>query len=291
MAAEPNDARRTISRGDLRRAVNALEQLIRRLDGERTQLGVGFQDQSPASQEAASLGADSLVEDLLGSVNLILAAVFDQADALIRLGRGAVSGDPTPTYAGWSVGRSAVEMLATVYWLIQPGVSAQQRAGRYLSLSMQEAYSQARASGVDTTGTVEQLVAEAANLGLDRVGRPPRAGFGAVPPTRTDQVLALLREQRMYSILSAGSHGEQWAIMFLGYQEGPDDEAGRLSVIKVPPVLGLWWPTSLAIRGLGAVAWAETLYRGGDTAEVVTFVDAMCDLAQLSNDVRPWRTA
>lgn len=66
--------------------------------------------------------------------NLLMTGVFDNLASLYTL-----LGDPMPTIGPTVVARSALDMGATAWWLMQPGIGARHRACRELALSLTSA--------------------------------------------------------------------------------------------------------------------------------------------------------
>lgn len=223
---------------------------------------------SMAASDVALNGYRELINDVLAFANLQVAAALDHADMLAKWGSAAAAGEPTPVWAPWSVARSLVELCAAARWLAETPLPTRTRVGRMLSISKRDALSMIRI-GQDESAKLADAEDCAARLGLRSVEnkRGTFLGFGEATPTFSAQVKALLsdiRKLEVYSLLSAASHGEPWAIYALGYEAVEPEPAvagGRLA-IKKPPAFWIWSALTLSVLALTSGARAVSIYRG-----------------------------
>lgn len=223
---------------------------------------------SIAASDAALNGYRELTNDVLAFANLQIAAALDHADMLAKWGSAAAAGEPTPVWAPWSVARSLVELCAAARWLAETPLPTRTRAGRMLSISKRDSLSMIRI-GQDESAKLAGAEDSAKRLGLRSIQnkRGTFLGFGEATPTFSAQVKALLSDLEkleVYSLLSAASHGEPWAIYVLGYEAvepDPAAEGGRLAV-KKPPAFWIWSALTLSVIALTNGARAVSMYRG-----------------------------
>lgn len=242
---------------------------------------------SPAATDARSVGAH--IEDMLGLVNIRVAAALDDGDALVKMAETAVAGAPTPTYPASAVARSAIEYVAVAHWL-ETGTNAVDRAARTLSLARQDMVSQER-FGADLSQPLEELEEDAVALGLELVGRGTRRGYSDEIASRTSMVQSLLGDGDTYGVLSAASHGDTWALVMIGYTSAGEEalpSTWGTSLIKEPPVLWLYNALFRAMQAIARCAWVDAKYRGWDVPALERELAAAFDLASLKPQARSW---
>ena len=226
-----------------------------------------FRPGSVAVSDASLNGYDRHVRGGLSFANLLIAAALDHTNELCLGGEGAADNKPTPVWAPWSVTRSLIEVCATVQWLSEYPLPTKSRAARTLSLERSEADSRA-SLGQDEVENLAEIARDVAALRIneidDRRGR--WLGYEAAIPSRTEMVKAVLQldeDFRAYSMLSAVSHGETWAIYSFGYvSDGELNEKGLGEARKEPSAFWLWTALRLATIALQRGARSNAVYRG-----------------------------
>jgi|GEM_PF-5216136 len=230
-----------------------------------------FVSPSPAARDAVLPGYRQLIRDTLGYVNLVHAAALDHCDQLCLWGTAAGNGESTPVWAPWSVARSLVELCSVAAWLTEARVSPFLRVSRTLTLHHSEALSREQLTGESVDDEIGEIAETARRLHISPVIQRRRGwvGYEQGMPSRSSLVRRLLqgddetRFDRMYSMLSAASHGETWAIYTLGYKEGPRDRAtGVVLTEKSPPAFWLWTALSLSLIALERATVSAERYRG-----------------------------
>lgn len=242
---------------------------------------------SQAATDAGSVGGT--IEDMLGLVNIRIAAALDNGDALTKMAETAVAGTPTPTFPASSVARSAIEYLAVAHWL-ESGVDAIDRAARHLSIARQEIVNQQRL-GADLSEALEETEQEATTLGLELVGRQGRRGFSEEIASRTSMVQSVLGDEDTYALLSAASHGDTWALVTLGYKVSATPSAGTgwgILMTKEPSVLWFYNALLRTMQAIARCAWRDTQYRGWGVQSLEKKLGAAFDLASLAVETRSW---
>jgi hypothetical protein len=212
---------------------------------------------SPAEIDSRNPRIGTQVREALSFGNLLIVAALDHADQLAKWGLNAAGCVATPVWAPWSVSRSLIECCGTAAWLAQPGISARKRASRALALWFENAESRS-AHGLDQNAVLAELELEMRGLGIQK--RPGVA-------TRAERVRFALTpffdDMKAYSLLSAVSHGETWAIVELGYvEDGDHSDPGWARARKEPPALWLWTALVLAETSLDRAAMLQAKYRG-----------------------------
>lgn len=109
--------------------------------------------------------------------------------------------------------------------------------------------------GQDESGKIEDADATARRLHLP---------IGTVPghTTLVTALLSDLENFRAYSMLSAASHGEPWAITAFGFQVDEEREVGLYLAAKRPSAFWLWTALVLATIALTKASATARTYRG-----------------------------
>lgn len=214
-----------------------------------------FMAPSTAASDASLKGYHDLVVDTLSFTDLLIAAALDHADALIKWGEGASRGESTPVWAPWSVARSLVEVCAAARWLVETPLAPRERARRMLSMSRRDSQSMIRI-GQDESVKLAEAEADAKRLGVVLSNVPGHT-------TLVGNLLHDLTELNVYSLLSAASHGEPWAISVLGYEaEETKSGSGTYLASKKPPAFWVWSALTVATIALVEGSRTVALYRG-----------------------------
>jgi len=214
-----------------------------------------FISPSAAASDASLGGYHDLVVDTLSFADLLIAAALDHAGVLIGWGESASRGESTPVWAPWSVARSLVEVCAAARWLVEMPLPTRDRAGRMLSMSRRDSQSMIRI-GQDESAKVEEAEADARRLRITLTNVPGNTKL-------VTDLLQDLKNLKVYSMLSAASHGEPWAISVLGY-EAEDNPSGNGTYLatKKPPAFWIWSALTVATIALIEGSRAVGQYRG-----------------------------
>lgn len=214
-----------------------------------------FSPSSIAASEANLSGYDEVVTDVLSFVDLLISAALDHANELVKWGEGAARSESTPVWSPWSVARSLVEVCAVIQWLVEVPLSQAERIARMLAISIRDSKTMTRI-GQDETARIADAKAVADRLHLKI---PAVKGHTAL----VTDLLSDLEKLNVYSMLSAASHGEPWAISAMGY-EGEDDDRGDGTHLrrKKPSAFWLWSALAVATISLTTASTNARLYRG-----------------------------
>lgn len=168
---------------------------------------------SPAARESDMTRAGHAVLDAYAAASAHLDAAGDLCGALCRLSRPTVH-----RYGVFAMARAAIEAGARSWWLLEPGITRDERALRGLRercRGLGERERLERAMGVSTIAVRRRMVRvqQTANqLGIQRrVGRPPdandlfAAAFEAAGLSRREGEV-------MSRLLSGFVHGTLWAL-------------------------------------------------------------------------------
>ncbi len=266
-----------ITLGDVRRCACALELLLHACNGiamGRVQSGRRFGSGSAASYDAVGPNTQ-IVHALLDHADMRAAAALDQIDTLLAFAAVGLSPpEPAPTYAPFTVARSVVEALAEAAWLIEP-TERRTRYARGLSLARRETKS-AQAINGDLKAAERVIQQDAARLSFHLVRKDFAAGYAEPIAGRGNMIGTLIPEGgRTYSLLSAISHGETWALVAVGYVEHTRDASGdRIVMNKVPTAGGFHFAIHAAYEGLGRFACKNAAYRDEDMSAIIAILSA-----------------
>lgn len=198
-----------------------------------------------------------VVDTTYAAARLGLIAVTDHAASLARL---VTDPNLTGCLAVEAVARSAVETAARCWWLLEHGLSARDRAARFLADQLYRAY-QAEdmanrmkwPSGVDgISPEVAGIKAKCDELGLKYDANPSAPSVdGHRRPRSTPLVAALMRDSiysasypLVYALSSASTHGTHFALM-RAFVDSGDKYRGerlldrRLDHRQIEPVCGV----------------------------------------------------
>jgi hypothetical protein len=198
---------------------------------------------SEASREIADARAsylppahgEAVPRTAYAAANLLMGGVLDDLYSLQTL-----LGETMPVIGSTVVARSAIEIAATVWWLMEPGIGLHKRACRELVLSLTSARRAEQvaklvnsAAGTNITlGHEADVLNRMATLGLTATaGTSPSVG-GEALPTATDGTTAMLRPglsarhapESVYRVYSAVTHGQIYALVNF-FQPSPSGNA------------------------------------------------------------------
>ena len=208
--------------------------------------------------------------------------------------------EPVRVIASCTCVRSMLEPCALAAWILDPRIDATTRIGRVFALRYEGMVQHAKAARVmgaseldvrlitDRIDYVEQCALSLGYLPIrDRKGR--RVGIAQNMPGTTDLIESVLDEQRIYRVLSAVSHGHNWAIRQLCFEAAGSD--GRFKRFeKTASIDGLTWQGRVAARSLGRALWHRCLYLGGDREMLEKLLEDTLDVFGAEPEARFWRS-
>jgi hypothetical protein len=199
------------------------------------------------------------VETTYAAARLGLVAVTDQCLSLARLVTEAGPG-PLGSLGVEALSRSAIEMAARSWWLLEPGIDPPDRVARFLADQLFSAYEAERMAremqwahgvtgispeSVDIMRTCDEL-----HLNFDSNQQAPTVD-GQTRPRSTALVPRLLRETiyapshaMVYRLTSATAHGTHYALM-RGYKDTGERLDGEPVLVRhvdhrqIEPVAGV----------------------------------------------------
>ena len=246
-----------------------------------------FSPDSPAAADIADGLPEEVVLELLASVNLKIAAAIEHNDTLLSFANKAVSSEPSPYFAPFSIGRSAVESTTLACWLLETDITPSVRAGRQLSVEWQEILNQEKLGGNDLGEAKKETERIASSLGLTKIGKGPSTGFGQGFPTRTKLAESVLRPEA-YRILSGASHGDTWATAVIGYAPtGQGSGQGQLA--EKSQLVGVYMlPMLWSLQALTRCFWLDSTYRGRDMSRIESKLEEAYEAGELGSYSRFW---
>lgn len=197
----------------------------------------------PADSIAAMERSDRLRAYGYDLAAMLLGSAIDH----LRAWRMLIYGRLIPIYAHFSLLRTAHETAHAALWLVEPGISSDERLARGVAGQFAD-YEERRKAEADT-GIVQappaksaaqrqaDLIGNAKSIGLTR---PDKNGKDALPtrvPTtvelfeRFEPVRPGVKGSFVYRVLSGFAHGKQWAGMFGALQATPLNASNRALAI------------------------------------------------------------
>ena len=199
--------------------------------------------------------------------SLAAAALVQAADHMISL--DLLLAEPGATFAPWTVARGILEATSRVCWFTDPAVDAKTRASRGMAWRLvgQEglrafARSDSNPVGADVVQGADERIASIAREESQFDIQIERTKDGRVKlPTSTDMAIAAHGPHGgdAYRLLSALSHGRQWAVTILSME--PVAEMSALEKKLTPQgaeVLITWpltWYSRAATRFFRPSGW------------------------------------
>ena len=207
-----------------RRYSQALGNLGRAWDGlHEAEYHGAARPESPAAQDASYLGekCGDFYDDPGGSIGALVSGRMSVAvDHLQGTGHLYLAKN-TGIFSVWATGRSFFEMLGTVFWLTEPEISAEFRLGRVINdrlISLrgsqkfiEKGLVREEDIKVDPTKRAADLLDRSTKMGYEVVKTSSGKQVDPERPSLTDLVDGLIAGG-LYSLCSAMSHGEIWAI-------------------------------------------------------------------------------
>ena len=282
----------------MREALSRFCDEIRRFDADH---GLYPVPGSPAvNEQAASPRTESL------------ATAWSKATLLIESGREHVTAfvktitEPMELIACWTCVRSMLESCSLASWLLDSSIDARTRVGRVFA-SRHEGIEQylkyVRASGGsdEYLQSIEKRSGEVEQDAL-KLGYPPsvnkkgqRFGIGQKMPSATEVIKLMLDKEEMYRLLSAVTHGHDWALINLGFSPVPEGDlrpdVGGVPVTMFKKTVDI---NKLALLGLTAAeafakpVWDKCNYAGWDKERLIGVLDSTFDELRLRPSKRFW---
>lgn len=156
----------------------------------------GFADGSPAHEECreetlAGAWGDSPAHDANLTVMMSAYAVMDHLNALATL-----LGGPPSVYAPFTVARSAMDIAAQAWFLLEPGIGARERVRRHINTRLHSLKEQSLLTGADTSPHADRI-REHSREKTDRILESARQHGFTVVGKKNDKVRPLSLGQPM----------------------------------------------------------------------------------------------
>ena len=217
--------------------------------------------------------------------------------------------EPMEPIACWTCVRSMLESCALASWLLDPRIDARTRIGRVFAIrheGIEQYLKYVRATGRsgEYLQSLEKRSDEVELVAL-KLGYPPivnkkdkRFGIGQKMPSATEVIKLMLDKEEMYRLLSAVTHGHDWAIRELSFspvREGdPRPDVGGVPVTMFKKTADV---DKLALLGLTAAeafakpVWDKCNYAGWDKERLIGVLDSTSDKLGLRASKRFWCSA
>ena len=203
--------------------------------------------------------------------------------------------------------RSMLEPCSLAAWLLDPHIDAHTRVRRVFAIrheGIEQYLKYVRVTGGSDEclqsikkrhGDVER---DALKLGYPRIvdKKRKRVGIGQKMPSATEVINQMLDEEEMYRLLSAVTHGHDWAIRGLGFRPVPEGDlrpdVGGVSVTMYEKQVDV---AKLALLGLTAAkafawpVWDRCNYAGWGNERLIDVLDSIFDKLGLKSSERFWR--
>ena len=281
---------------------DALSHLCDEIGGFCTDHGNNLNPDSPADRErAVSPCPGSLVTAWCQSVQLIESG-GEHVTAFIR-----TITEPIQPIACWTCVRSMLEPCALASWLLDTHIDARTRVGRVYALryeGIEQHLKYVRMTGGSDghLQSIKKRLDEIGRIALN-LGYPPivdkkgkRFGIRQKMPSATEVIKQMLDEEEMYRLLSAVTHGHDWAIRGLGFRPVPQSDlrpdVGGVPVTMFEKQVDV---NKLALLGLTAAkafarpVWDQCNYAGWDNERLIDVLDSTFDKLGAKSSVRFWR--
>ena len=220
-------------------------------------------------------------------------AIIFMADNLQSLHR-LLGKEPLMVFSPWVLARAILEEASMVHWLLDRKMTSKERWARSLNFRLEGLKVQKRIASSDNffenPHQIESRVADlsvlAGRLGIPRRGerRNPNRFGNAGHPGLLDRIKKTLGEDTAYRILSAMTHGDNWALISMGFAK---DEEGRYG-----PDLnyyGAVYVISKVIEWFARVHWEYGYCYNLDLERLSIMLEEEYEKAGLSEEVRFWR--
>ena len=293
-----------IDESHIPRMRESLDSLRKDIADFHADLGVDWCPDSRAAVEFSQAKIPDLVTTNWSSSFFLIELGFEHLSSLIR-----TMEEPLCPLACGTCVRSMLESCSIASWLLQPNITPHERIGRgyayrYSGMEQYAKYLRENHPGSSALdqlkGRICEVEREAVSLGYTEVANKEgkRIGIGRRMPSATEVIKLMLAHGGYYRILSAVSHGHNWAIRSLGFALVASAEAPTsISSDSVRPHTKIANPIYLNLLGLIAVeavsrpVWNRCLYGGWDKERLAHILDVVADRIGLKPNHRFWRTA
>ena len=217
--------------------------------------------------------------------------------------------EPMELIACWTCVRSMLEPCALASWLLDPRIGARTRIGRVFAIrheGIEQELKFVRAIGgsgenLQSIEKIEKRSDEVEQVALN-LGYPPivnnkgkRLGIGQKMPSATEVVKLMLDEEEIYRLLSAVTHGHDWAIRGLSLSPVLEGDL-RPAVGGVPVTMfkkavdvdKLAWLGLIAAKAFAKPVWDKCNYAGWDKERLIGVLDRTFDTFPAKPTERFW---
>lgn len=255
---------------------------------------------SLAAKEATSFPGSEALATAYTQASLAILVAGDHLAAIDR-----VLTEPVMTFAPWTALRAVLESSATSLWLLEKGISAEERVTRSMALRYQHLLDAKtfwrEAVGRDSedrdrirtaTQHVDQRLrniestAKARNIKLKHDGRDRVIGIGDGVPDLVVLIERTLGERQMFRLLSGLAHGRTWVQLALSLRR----VAGVKAVTQHLDPIAATNVMIDAIIWFSRAVWAYFDLTGRDLDALKKIMEQQYDQAHLKAETRFWRT-
>ena len=214
--------------------------------------------------------------------------------------------EPIQPIACWTSARSMLEPCSLASWLLDQNIDTHTRVGRVFAMRYEGIEQHLKYSSV--TGASDELLQgskkrlddierHALSLGYPRIVNKngKRIGIGQKMPSATEVIHDMLDEEKLYRLLSAVTHGHDWAIRELAFRpllEGNlSPNTAKVGVSKFEKRVDV---NKLALLGLTVAkafarpVWDQCNYAGWDIERLIGVFDSTFDKLGLRLSKRFW---
>lgn len=210
--------------------------------------------------------------------------------------------EPAHTMAPWTCVRGLLEACAIGVWLLEPNITAAERASRQFAYRYEGIIQQqkiAREHG--DNGTVaaldariavlaQQAIAVGLSVDMDRNGGI--TGIGQRWPGITDLTERTIGERAAYRVLSSIAHCHAWAVSQVCFEVAAgaqSSNAGEIIVEKTVKPESILWTTKVAILSIAKLKINLWKLFGLHETNLVDMLEREYDAIGFSDQERFWR--
>ena len=260
-------------------------------------LGKSFAE-SPAEREMAAFPNGEIIRTAYSQGSILIEVAADHLMALSK-----TLTEPVETFAPWACVRSVLETCALAAWLLDPALTAEERAKRSFALRFEgltELSKFLRAVKGEQTDLdaaerrLDELEDDAVACGFGRLqnkGRK-RNGVAMLMPSATQLIAQVFDDEPAYRLLSAMTHGHHWALQQLGYTRFENDDVASVYVkLKkhiAPSSVG--YLSARAVRAFVRPVWYKSRQNGWDMERLREILESAFNAMRLVPTERFWRT-
>ncbi len=211
--------------------------------------------------------------------------------------------EPATTLAPWTCIRGLLESSAIGLWFLDPTIDAKTRvarcfAFRYEGLCQQIKFCRAEKLHSYISNIQKRIVEveqEAVDLGFEKKASPNGSinGIAMAWPGITELIKTTLNFEGAYRLFSEISHGHQWAIAKISYQEYTTAKSNiphSYSFEKRVRPETIMYTGMVAIPAFSKLLWNIWYVYGWDRSEIEDCLNQVYDQAHLKNNMKLWRS-